>query len=1231
MPAFTSAAALGVSVTGAIGGGAAITGIASTFGTFGFAAVGFLSQTAIGLALNALAPKPSLGGNRGYQVNTRGGALDHQIIYGKVRVGGAVVFETSVEGQTDNPDIDNQFLYQVIAHAGHEIEGYEDVFINGKKVTEWRLASDRTTVVSGPMAVANGVGLLPWTVCSVNVDGTVIPEVEDPDSCTNRYAINSNDLVLRFYDGTQTAADGAMVADIDKWTSDHKLLDTAYMSALFGFSTDVYPNGVPEITCSIKGKKVYDTRTSTTAWSDNPALCLRDYLTSGYGLGASDAEIDDALVTAAANVCDQTANNGSARFTCNGAFTTGVSPDSNIQNMLTSMGGLLWYGQGKWRMKPAYWVAPTLTLDENDLRSAIAVKTRHSRRDNFNIVKGTFRGPESNWITTDYPQVTNVTVTNTVVSAGSFTVGDVYQIKTLGTTDWNVAAGTTGVTYSVGDNFTAATAGSGTGDVYETINAYLDADGGQESVIDFDLPFTDNSAEARRLARIMLERNRQQFTVSATWGLRAFKAQIGDVVNLNIDRFGWTSKSFEVVSWTFGMTEAKVLEVQMTLREISENVFDEVDDGAALELDNTTLADPFTITTLSNLVVTNDGFIGQDGTFVNSFVVSWDSAKPELISKYILEWKPQGNTTYKSVDLTTQEYEIAPVVSGTTYDIRVKAVNSLGVSGDYLTTTKVGGVDTLAPSAPTNLTAVGGLRKVSLQWAAPTTNTDATTLNDLKFHRVYRSLTSSFSGAIVAADIDSNTYTDEGLSDTTTYYYWVSAIDTSGNESATVGPESATTSFISAADMVANIREDIGAARVDVVSSLPSGTGYNAGDFVFLTSDLKLYEWDGTSWTAVVGEVPSGSITSTEILDGSISTPKLAANSVVADKIATNAITSAKITADSIISGKIATGAVSADKIAVNDLAAIKANLGEVTAGSIDTVSSGVGIRINAPGYLRSVQSLQNSTSVYSLFAINLATGGGATYTKSQGGFTAQFLNEVDGSGAFGSYTTIDAQHTATGGGKARVGVSSNGGGYGVDVYAGGYYDSSGSGYLPFTGCHDGMVHKSEKYDLGDIMVDHRVIITGLTDSFTELKPSSKSNQKASVGVVSRVLDQWHTPASFIDRDASEKERGKSRLDEPRPDKPKSAATVTKIETSKYSQQYDMIIINSVGEGAVNVCGENGDIEAGDLIVTSSVPGKGMKQSDDIVRSMTVAKAREDVTFSSSDEVKQVACIYLCG
>jgi hypothetical protein len=88
---------------------------------------------------------------------------------------------------------------------------------------------------------------------------------------------------------------------------------------------------------------------------------------------------------------------------------------------------------------------------------------------------------------------------------------------------------------------------------------------------------------------------------------------------------------------------------------------------------------------------------------------------------------------------------------------------------------------------------------------------------------------------------------------------------------------------------------------------------------------------------------------------------------------------------------------------------------------------------------------------------------------------------------------------------------------------------------------------------------------------------------------------------------------------------------VLKPEFADLLDDSRIIGCNSVGEGLINVCGEAGNIAAGDLIVTSSMAGKGMKQADDIVRSRTAAKARESVTFDTPGQVKQIACIYLCG
>lgn len=60
------------------------------------------------------------------------------------------------------------------------------------------------------------------------------------------------------------------------------------------------------------------------------------------------------------------------------------------------------------------------------------------------------------------------------------------------------------------------------------------------------------------------------------------------------------------------------------------------------------------------------------------------------------------------------------------------------------------------------------------------------------------------------------------------------------------------------------------------------------------------------------------------------------------------------------------------------------------------------------------------------------------------------------------------------------------------------------------------------------------------------------------------------------------------------------------------------VVVNSVGEGAIWVTDENGDISAGDYITTSSVDGYGMRQSTSTRTNYTVARALQDCTFDDT-------------
>jgi len=565
---------------------------ATVFSVAGFkAAASFFLPKLIGMlfrhlvvsfVMKALAPKRKFGNpevtNRGYNVTATGSALDHQIVYGKMKVGGVRLFDHTTGAN-------NKYLHRVFGFAGHEIEEFETIYINDE-------------------------------VATIDANGNVTsPEKYDG-------VIN----IFPHLGAADQSADAGLVSEVEDWTANHRLRGIAYLYCKLDHQADKFPNGLPQITAIIKGKKVYDPRTAATAWSNNPALCVRDYiLSAGYGLGEAVANIDDSSVTTAANICDQTNTTASTlRYTCNGAFTTAIEPNRLLENILSSMFGTLWYSQGKWRMKAGAFTSSVLSLDENDLRSAITVATRHSRRDNFNEIKGTFRGEESNYQVTDFPPVTNT--------------------------------------------------------------AFVTTDNGQVSAADVELPFTDTSIEARRIARIMLESNRQQLTVKASFGMRALALQVGDTVTITNERFGWSNKLFQVAEWTFGLGDQLGFEVDMTLKETAASVYDEFDDGVIYERDNTTLLSPFEVPSvgisLSSEVRTVRGK-------AMSVLLADITASSDLIDQVEAQFKKSSDTNYSPLSVSsgytgTLRAESFGIVDGY-YDVRARAINALGVRGEFNT------------------------------------------------------------------------------------------------------------------------------------------------------------------------------------------------------------------------------------------------------------------------------------------------------------------------------------------------------------------------------------------------------------------------------------------------------------------------------------------------------------------------------------------------------------------
>lgn len=129
---------------------------------------------------------------------------------------------------------------------------------------------------------------------------------------------------------------------------------------------------------------------------------------------------------------------------------------------------------------------------------------------------------------------------------------------------------------------------------------------------------------------------------------------------------------------------------------------------------------------------------------------------------------------------TVSDYTATGLSNGTTYYFVVTAVDDFGYesldSSQVSVTPAAPPGDGTPPAVPTGLTAAAGDRQISLNW---NNNSEG----DFASYKIYRAPTSGGSYTLIATRIVSD-YVDTGLTNGTSYFYKVTAVDTSSNESA---------------------------------------------------------------------------------------------------------------------------------------------------------------------------------------------------------------------------------------------------------------------------------------------------------------------------------------------------------------------------------------------------------------------------------------------------------------
>ena len=781
-----------------------LVGSAAAFGMTGasaFFASTFATQFVLGAVAQSMMKKPDMTGlqNNGQTVTSRNPLAPFKVIYGRTRVGGNILYM----GTT--PDNENKYLHQVIAIAGHEIDAFEAVYANNEEV-----AIDGSGFSLASSAYGNKIRI--------------------------KYKLGTDDQTAFSDLVSETASLGESA-----WTAEHRVRGSALVYIRLEYDQDKFPNGIPNFTFKVRGKKVYDPRTQVTAWSANPALCLNDYLTDQMnGLACAYAtEIDEAALMASANICDQDvvlAQGGTEnRYEAHGVISTSERPDDVINKLLTAMAGKAVMTQGKWRILAGTYYTPTLTFDEGDLRSGIRVQTLVSRRENFNTIKGVFSSSVDNYIVTDFPQVSDP--------------------------------------------------------------LFVEEDNGEIVEKSIELPFTTSAATAQRLAKIELLKARQQITTTLPLKLNGLKANVGDIINVDNERLGWNEKKFEVVS--VNMTLGEIPGVDLDLREISTDVFD-WSTSEEQEFDsapNTNLPNPFNVAEVTDLDVIGTSIITPDGVSQSALLVTWTPPVNSFVTQYEVQWIrgssnvdyglitnagslvnyglitaaadtfpdygsitgviSESETNYNSVFVTTPYHVINSILDGAEYAVRVRSINALGVRSGWTSSNQTGYGDTEAPLAPTLFSATGNYRGISLSWVNPT-------VSDFDRVEIYRNTTNNSGTATQIATIRASAFIDGPLETYITRYYWLKAVDRSGNKSNFSTMAYATTDFInedSFSSSVMNLFSEAGAYGIEPVSTLPA-TGDFDGQIKFDKTANKLYRWDAatSSWTDDIFSITAGSV-----------------------------------------------------------------------------------------------------------------------------------------------------------------------------------------------------------------------------------------------------------------------------------------------------------------------------------------------------------------------------------
>jgi len=522
-------------------------------------------------------------------------------------------------------------------------------------------------------------------ITSIIVDDSAVTfsgSIADGTTITSNDSKYGTTIQVQPFFGTDGQSASSLLTTLSSWGSNHKLSGICYLAFRITWDADKYL-GIPTIQAVIQGKKVVSYNASsvaqTAAFSTNPAWCLLDYLTNtryGKGIDTGDIDIPSFYSASQTAITQVTPYSGGSDINLFDCNAVIDTGQKLIDNTRTILKGMRGFlPYAQGKYKLIIETTGSSVLTLNEDNIIGGIKVSSERKnEKYNRVQVNFVNPEKN-----------------------------YQSDTI---------------------------------VYDTDHATLKtADGGflQEGVI--DLPTITNPYQALEFGEIVLQRSRNNLGLQLTANYTAMNLAIGDIVAVTSSITGMSAKPFRVV----GMAINPSFEVSLSLIEHQDAWYTFSEKTEVATVPDTTLPDPFTVQPPASITLSDELIEYAEGITITRLNIDITSSTDSFVRQYLVEAKLDTETNFKVVGQGDDlNYELLNVIDDRTYNVRVKAINSLGVSSAFITADRKIVGATEPPTDVKNFSVnMLGSSQMQLNWDA---NIDL----DISFYEIrYQNVTSN--------------------------------------------------------------------------------------------------------------------------------------------------------------------------------------------------------------------------------------------------------------------------------------------------------------------------------------------------------------------------------------------------------------------------------------------------------------------------------------------------------